>query len=183
MSPTNKTPLTTKQAKMVADNIELVGAYYSQHCDKYKIYLRDNYYNTLTDTLIRCVRAFKPELGNKFSTYCYQAFKYATYRSSVHKWQPLCITDCQQHFKTVQRIVQPKTVQWAEMFRLIHYANLKPNEKLIIILRFKNNLTLQAAGEAINRTKERARQLQNAAIKKLQSAANRMELEMDDVEG
>lgn len=172
------------QATMVKDvliscNMRLVVSIAKRHSGQ-----TDNFFELLSDgnmSLIRAVEKFDYSRGNKFSTYASWAIikNFARSIPEERNRKERFVTGNEEVFDATQdnRTDEHECLQSAEQAtykvnRLLEY--LEPREREIIRLRagLDNNhqgLTLEKIGEKLGITKERVRQLNVRAMKKLRS--------------
>jgi RNA polymerase sigma factor (sigma-70 family) len=179
--------LCLKQANEVKDlligcNMRLVVSIAKRHGAQ-----SDNFFELLSDgnmSLMRAVEKFDYSRGNKFSTYASWAImkNYARSIPDERTRRERYITGNEEFFDVApdQRSDEQELVQAAEQAsykvnRLLQY--LDPREREIIRLRAgldnTEGMTLEKIGEKLGITKERVRQLNVRAMKKLRSLVDR----------
>jgi len=142
---------------------------------KYSRYSNDeaSYMSAAFEALLRSITHYDPFRGYQFSTYAYNVIARSMYRV----WQ--------QHSREIARQLDQSRAQAqmeerhdeplfdadqiAFLLRVLERndALLTHAELEVIRMRFFEKLTLKATGEHFGLSKERARQLQNSALKKL----------------
>jgi RNA polymerase sigma factor (sigma-70 family) len=181
-----------KQANEVKDlliscNMRLVVSIAKRHAGQ-----TDNFFELLSDgnmSLMRAVEKFDFSRGNKFSTYASWAImkNYARSIPEEKNRRDRFVTGNEELFDAApdQRSDEQEIVQAAEQAthkvnRLLEY--LDPREREIIRLRAgldsSEGMTLEKIGEKLGITKERVRQLNVRAMKKLRSLVERQKDEM-----
>ena len=164
---------------LISCNMRLVVSIAKRHSGQ-----TDNFFELLSDgnmSLIRAVEKFDYSRGNKFSTYASWAIikNFARSIPEERNRKERFVTGNEEVFDATQdnRTDEHECLQSAEQAtykvnRLLEY--LEPREREIIRLRagLDNNhqgLTLEKIGEKLGITKERVRQLNVRAMKKLRS--------------
>jgi RNA polymerase primary sigma factor len=181
-----------KQASEVKDlligcNMRLVVSIAKRHAGQ-----ADNFFELLSDgnmSLMRAVEKFDYSRGNKFSTYASWAImkNYARSIPDEKHRRERYVTGNDEFFDAApdQRTDEAEIVQAAEQAshkvnRLLEY--LDPREREIIRLRAgldsSEGMTLEKIGEKLGITKERVRQLNVRAMKKLRSLVDRQRDDM-----
>ncbi len=152
----------------------------------------DNFFELLSDgnmSLMRAVEKFDYSRGNKFSTYASWAImkNYARSIPDEKNRRERFVTGNEEFFQEApdQRSDEQEVVQAAEQAthkvnRLLEY--LDPREREIIRLRAgldnTEGMTLEKIGEKLGITKERVRQLNVRAMKKLRGLVDRQRDEL-----
>jgi RNA polymerase sigma factor (sigma-70 family) len=187
MQDLDEIDLCLKQANEVKDlligcNMRLVVSIAKRHAAQ-----TDSFFELLSDgnmSLMRAVEKFDYSRGNKFSTYASWAImkNYARSIPDERTRRERYITGNEEFFDVApdQRSDEQEMVQAAEQAsykvnRLLQY--LDPREREIIRLRAgldsTEGMTLEKIGEKLGITKERVRQLNVRAMKKLRSLVDR----------
>ncbi|MBI3409505.1 MAG: sigma-70 family RNA polymerase sigma factor [Planctomycetes bacterium] len=167
---------------LIACNMRLVVSIAKRHSGQ-----TDNFFELLSDgnvSLIRAVEKFDYSRGNKFSTYASWAImknfarsipeektrreRYVTGAEELFDSAPDTRTDEQECLATAEQASH-------KVNRLLEY--LEPRERDIIRMRAgldsnESGMTLEKIGEKLGITKERVRQLNVRAMKKLRSLAD-----------
>jgi RNA polymerase sigma factor (sigma-70 family) len=181
-----------KKANQIKDlligcNMRLVVSIAKRHSGQ-----TDNFFELLSDgnvSLMRAVEKFDYSRGNKFSTYASWAIikNYARSIPEEKTRRERYVTGNEEFFDAApdQRTDEQEVVQAAEQAshkvnRLLEY--LEPREREIIRLRAgldnTEGMTLEKIGEKLGITKERVRQLNVRAMKKLRSLVERQRDDM-----
>lgn len=164
---------------LIACNMRLVVSIAKRHSGQ-----TDNFFELLSDgnmSLIRAVEKFDFSRGNKFSTYASWAImkNYARSIPEEKNRRERYVTGTEDIFESAadtrtdeQELVQSAEQASYKVNRLLEY--LDPREREIIRMRagLDNNtegMTLEKIGEKLGITKERVRQLNVRAMKKLRS--------------
>jgi RNA polymerase sigma factor (sigma-70 family) len=172
---------------LIACNMRLVVSIAKRHAGQ-----TDNFFELLSDgnvSLMRAVEKFDFSRGNKFSTYASWAImkNYARSIPEEKTRRERYVTGNEEFFDAApdQRTDEQEVVQAAEQAsykvnRLLEY--LDPREREIIRLRAgldtSEGMTLEKIGEKLGITKERVRQLNVRAMKKLRSLVDRQKDEL-----
>jgi RNA polymerase sigma factor (sigma-70 family) len=175
------------KAVLIACNMRLVVSIAKRHSGQ-----TDNFFELLSDgnmSLMRAVEKFDFSRGNKFSTYASWAImkNYARSIPEEKTRRERYLTGSEEIFDAApdNRTDEQEVVQAAEQAsykvnRLLEY--LDPREREIIRLRAgldsSETMTLEKIGEKLGITKERVRQLNVRAMKKLRSLVERQRDEM-----
>jgi RNA polymerase primary sigma factor len=184
--------LCIQQANEVKDllircNMRLVTSIAKRHSGQ-----AENFFELISDgnmSLMRAVEKFDYSRGNKFSTYASWAImkNYARSIPDERTRRERYVTGNEEYFDAApdQRSDEQEVVQAAEQAnykvnRLLQY--LDPREREIIRLRAgldsNEGMTLEKIGEKLGITKERVRQLNVRAMKKLRSLVDRQRDDM-----
>jgi RNA polymerase primary sigma factor len=164
--------------RLIAANIRLVVSIAKRHAGQH-----DNFFELLSDgnvSLIRAVEKFDFSRGNKFSTYATWAIMKNYARSipeEIHRKERY-VTGNEDFFNAAldNRTDEQECLASAEQAtnkvnRLLEY--LDPRERQIIKMRAgldnAEGMTLENIGEQLGITKERVRQLNVRAVKKLRT--------------
>jgi RNA polymerase primary sigma factor len=172
---------------LIACNMRLVVSIAKRHAAQ-----TDNFFELLSDgnmSLMRAVEKFDFSRGNKFSTYASWAIMKNFARSIPEEKtrRERYVTGNEEFFDATpdQRTDEQEVVQAAEQAsykvnRLLEY--LDPREREIIRLRAgidsAEGMTLEKIGEKLGITKERVRQLNVRAMKKLRGLVDRQKDEL-----
>jgi RNA polymerase sigma factor (sigma-70 family) len=173
---------------LIRANMRLVYANAKRHAGA-----ADNYFELVSDgnmSLIRAVEKFDFSRGNKFSTYATWAIMKNFARSipEERKRRERYVTGNEDFFDAAadNRSDEQEQVQSAEQAafrvnRLLEY--LQPREREIIRMRaglddHAKGMTLEEIGQKLGITKERVRQLNVRAMKRLRDIAQEQHLDM-----
>lgn len=174
--------------QLISANMRLVVSIAKRHSGQ-----TDNFFELLSDgnmSLIRAVEKFDFSRGNKFSTYASWAImkNYARSIPEEKVRRERYVTGTEDFFEAAQdnRTQEQEVIAHAEQAstkvnRLLEY--LDPRERAIIRMRAgldqgEEGMTLEKIGEKLGITKERVRQLNVRAMKKLRSLVDGQREEM-----
>jgi RNA polymerase sigma factor (sigma-70 family) len=174
--------------QLISANMRLVVSIAKRHSGQ-----TDNFFELLSDgnmSLIRAVEKFDYSRGNKFSTYASWAImkNYARSIPDEKNRRERYLTGSEDFFEQApdtrsqeQELLASAEQATTKVNRLLDY--LEPRERAIIRMRAgldsgTEGMTLEKIGEKLGITKERVRQLNVRAMKKLRSLVETQKVDM-----
>lgn len=141
----------------------------------------DDYLSNCQVSLLKSIKGFDVSLGWKFSTYCCNALKRNIWnttrmmgRKSWLSYQPITLNGKSSFEKSSYQDPFNADIDELKFILQNNLARLTDREKHILEQRFNSDLTLEEAGNIINRTKERVRQIERDALRKLRVLYRKM---------